>query len=208
MFGRTVILVVFVLFVFACKKEAEPVGPSLPPGTSPYTEAEIDFVPYSAGQITFKKAPAFTETLTLEFVERLATEQVFAWNQTFFKWNTDAALQLEFRLRYLQAEDEAQKTLAIYLPYRDNSGIVRSSIFETPIVSTGLSDGFFADLVSYHTEIELHGTIWNNVFEINPLVTTEPGEDSPLNFSKVFYTKSNGIIVMIQKNGDEWVLQP
>jgi hypothetical protein len=208
MLGRSGILVLVILLAFACKKEEEPDGNSLPPGTSPYTETEIDFVPYSTGPITFKKAPGFTETLTLNFVERLATEQVFAWDQTFFKWSTDAALQLEFRLRYLQAEDEAQKTLAIYLPYRDNSGTVRSSIFETPIVTTGLSDGFFADLVSFHTEIELHGTVWNNVFEINPLVTTEPGEDSPLNFSKVFYTQSNGIIVMIQKNGDEWVLQP
>lgn len=194
--------------VISCNKETIPDGPVLPTGATPYETTEIAFVPYSAGDRIFKKSPDFTTELILNFKERLATEQVFAWDQTYFTFNIDPGLELELRLRYLQTEEEYHKSLAIYMPYRDVFGTVRTSVFETPIDKTVLETSFFTELVTYHDTLEINGTDWFGVFEINPLTTTDPALDNELNFSKVYYNSTFGIIEMDQKNGDVWILHP
>ncbi|MFT5824187.1 MAG: hypothetical protein ACI8ZM_005453 [Crocinitomix sp.] len=194
--------------IISCNKETIPEGPILPTGATPYEATEIAFVPYNSGDRVFKKAPEFTTELILNFKERLATEQVFAWDQTFFTFNVDPGLELELRLRYLQAEEEYHKSLAIYMPYRDVFGTVRTSIFETPIDETVLETSFFTELVTFHDTLEINGSDWFGVFEINPLTSTDPAVDEEVNFSKVYYNATFGIIEMDQKNGDVWILHP
>ncbi|NOQ72044.1 MAG: hypothetical protein GQ574_08590 [Crocinitomix sp.] len=197
-----------VLTLVSCNKETEPEGPILPVGAVAFGEGDIAFVPYGASDQVFKKAPDFTTELILNFKERLFTEQVFAWNQTFFTFNVDPGLELELRLRYLQAEEEYHKSLAIYMPYRDVFGNAKTSVFETPLDTTVLESGFFTDLVTFHDTLEINGADWFDVFEINPLTSTNPEADSETNFSKVYYNPTFGIIEMDQKNGDVWILHP
>lgn len=191
----------------SCKEEV-PAEPGLPAGVSPYTATELLFVPYSGGNLVFKEAPAFTSEFTLNFKERVTPEEFYAWDQTFFSFSTDENLEIELRFRYLQAEESSQKTLAIYMPFNSPSGTVKTSVFETPIVPDGIEEGFFADLIDFHESIDFSGVVWNNVFEISPLSSTESELDSPENFSKVYYNQSNGIVAMTQKNGSTWVLTP
>ncbi len=92
------------------------------------------------------------------------------------------------------------------MPYRDVFGTVRTNIFETPINETVIETGFFSELVTFHSSIEINGTEWSNVYEINPLTSTDPALDNESNFSKVYYNATFGIIQMDQKNGDIWIL--
>ncbi|MBK7128908.1 MAG: hypothetical protein IPH66_06015 [Crocinitomicaceae bacterium] len=114
--------------VLSCNKEEPDDTTNLPDGATPYTETDIQFVPYSSSSLVFKKLPLLDSTLVLNFVERKRTEEYFAWDQTFFTYSTDAELTAEFRLRYLQT-DNSQKTLAMYLPYRDAANQIQSNIF-------------------------------------------------------------------------------
>ena len=191
---------------FSCDKEEPDDTTNLPDGATPYTETDIQFVPYSSSSLVFKKLPLLDSTLVLNFVERKRTEEYFAWDQTFFTYSTDAELTAEFRLRYLQT-DNSQKTLAMYLPYRDASNQVQSNIFEIPISPIGIENGFFQNLVEYHDTILLNAIEWYNVYEVTPLISTDADEDGPENYNKVYYNSTYGLIQMNQKNGTEWILQ-
>lgn len=192
--------------VSSCVKDEPDDTTTLPDGATPYTESDIQFVPYQSGDRVFKKMPLLDSTLVLQFKERLRTEEYFAWDQTFFTYSTDAALEAEFRLRYLQTEN-SQKTLAIYLPYRDAGDVVRANIFEMPISPANVESGFFKDLIDYHDTITLNAIDWYNVYEITPLISTDAPKDGPENYNRVFYNSIYGLIQMEQKNGTVWILQ-
>lgn len=200
------ILPVLALSLLACNKE-EPDEGNLPDGATPYTETDIQFVPYQSGDRVFKKLPLLDETLTLKFKERLRTEEYFAWDQTFFTYSSDAELEVEFRLRYLKTNDVSQKTLAIYMPYRDAQNEIQDNIFEMPISTIGLENGFFQNLIEFHDTITLNAIDWYDVYEVSPLVNTDADEDGPENYSKIYYNSLYGLIQMNQKNGESWILQ-
>jgi hypothetical protein len=209
MLRKLSILILFVpLILTNCQKEEEPDESTLPPGTIPYTADEVAFVPYSSTNLTFKKAPDFTEELILGFIERKATEEVFAWDQTTFHFGSDPYLNVEFRLRYLQTETTSQKTLAVYMPYWDDEGVIRSTVFEMPLILSADDANFFEPLVTFHESLDLNGTIWTDVYEIKPLLSTEASMDSGTNFDKIYYNKTVGLIQMNQKNGDNWMIFP
>lgn len=195
-----------VVAVSSCKKEDPDDTSNLPDGATPYTETDIQFVPYQSGDRVFKKMPLLDSTLVLTFKERLRTEEYFAWDQTYFTYSTDAELEAEFRLRYLQT-DNSQKTLAIYLPYRDATNTARTRIFEMPITPTNIESGFFKDLIDYHDTITLNAIDWYKVYEISPLISTDADKDGPQNYDKVYYNSVYGLIQMHQKNGTTWILQ-
>lgn len=190
----------------ACQKEDPDDNSNLPDGATPYTEADIQFVPYQSGDRVFKKLPLLDSTLILQFNERLRTEEYFAWDQTFFTYNTDPELKAEFRLRYLQT-DNSKKTLAMYLPYRDLNDVPRTNIFEIPISTVGLENGFFKNLVEYHDTLVLNSIEWYNVYEVTPLISTDSIKDGPENYNRVYYNKVYGLIKMDQRNGTQWMLQ-
>lgn len=192
--------------MLSCNKVEPDNSNNLPDGATPFTEADLQFVPYSANSLVFKKVPGLDSTLTLNFVERKREEEFFAFDQTFFNYSTDAALQAEFRLRYLYA-DNTQKTLAMYLPYRDAANNPQTNLFEIPISTYGLESGFFKNLVDYHDTLILNSIMWFNVYEVTPLVSTDTEKDGPENYNRVYYNKTYGLIKMIQKNGTEWLLQ-
>ncbi|MBI3133069.1 MAG: hypothetical protein HYZ14_00195 [Bacteroidetes bacterium] len=198
--------VVFVLTLSACQKDEPDDSSNLPDGATPYTETDIQFVPYQSGDRVFKTLPLLDSTLVFQFKERLRTEEYFAWDQTFFTYSTDAALEIEFRLRYLQTET-SQKTLAMYLPYRDASNVARTNIFEIPISTVGLENGFFQNLVEFHDTITLNAIDWYNVYEVTPLISTDAEKDGPENYNRVYYNSTYGLIQMNQKNGTQWILQ-
>ncbi len=190
----------------SCKKnEDEPVD-TLPEGATPYTESDIQFVPYTSGDRVFKMMPLLDSTLVFTFKERLRTEEYFAWDQTYFTFDTDAELEIEFRLRYLQTEN-SQKTLAMYLPYRDATDAVQANVFEIPIDHSGIETGFFQNLVDFHDTLVINSIEWYDVYEVSELVGTDLSKDGPENYSKIFYNSVYGIIEMDQKNGTTWVLQ-
>lgn len=206
--AKIILLLLFVLIVVACKKNTETGEPKLPEGASPYTASELSFVPYTSTNQQFKKGPDFTQTLTLEFKERVTPAVFYAWDQTYFTFSTDPGLEVELRLRYLQAEEESLKTLAIYLPHRNASGTAYASIFEMPIETAEVETGFFSELVTFHSSIALFDTNWENVYEVRPINTVKPENDSPSRFETVYYSRESGILGMDQKNGDQWVLMP
>ena len=201
------IIVFFVtLSVFSCKK-TEPNGiKKLPEGATPYTESDIQFVPYGTVNKVFKKLPLLDSTWVLNFKERLRTEEYFAWDQTFFTFDFDPELELELKLRYLQT-DNSQKTLAIYIPYKDATGVGRTNLFEMPLDESSIETSFFTDLVDFHDTISFNGIEWYNVYEVNELLSTDLEKDGPENFKKIFYNKVYGIIEMEQNNGTTWILQ-
>lgn len=194
-----------VLSVSACQEEPDDTS-NLPEGATPYTEADIQFVPYQSADLVFKKLPLLDSTLVLQFKERLRTEAYFAWDQTFFTYSTDPELEAEFRLRYLETEG-SEKTLAMYLPYKDASNTNQTNIFEIPISTVGLESGFFQNLIDFHDTLVLNAVEWYNVYEVTPLISTDPDENGPENYKKVYYNKTYGLIKMDQINGTEWMLQ-
>lgn len=189
-----------------CQKDEPDDTTNLPDGATPYTETDIQFVPYLSGDRVFKKLPLLDSTLVFQFKERLRTEEYFAWDQTFFTFSTDTELEAEFRLRYLQT-DNSQKTLAMYLPYRDANNMVRANIFEIPISTVGLESGFFQNLIDFHDTITLNAIDWYNVYEVTPLISTDASKDGPENYNRVYYNATYGLIQMNQKNGTQWILQ-
>lgn len=196
-----------ILSVASCKKEDPEDNTKLPEGATPYTEADIQFVPYQSTDKVFKMLPLLDSTLIFQFKQRSRTEEYFAWDQTFFTYSTDADLEIEFRLRYLQTDNTSQKTLAMYLPYKDATDIKRTNLFEVPITSSGIETGFFKELVDFHDTLMLNAIEWYDVFEIKPLLTTDAAKDGPENYNRVYYNSTYGLIKMDQKNGTEWMLQ-
>lgn len=194
------------LFLMACQKPEPQTNSTLPEGATPYTETDIQFVPYTSQNKVFKRMPALDSTWTLLFSERIRTEEYFAWDQTYFTFDHNPNLELELRLRYLQT-DNSQKTLAVYMPYPDAGGTYRTNLFEMPITPDGLETGFFKDLIEYHDTIVLNSIEWYDVYEVNELLSTDAEKDGPQNFSKIYYNTVYGIIYMIQNNGTNWVLQ-
>ncbi|MBK6524351.1 MAG: hypothetical protein IPO32_07165 [Crocinitomicaceae bacterium] len=190
----------------ACNKEEPDDTTNLPEGATPYTEADIQFVPYQSGNRVFKKLPLLDSTLELQFVERSRTEEYFAWDQTFFKFSNDTELEAEFRLRYLQS-DNSQKTLAIYMPYRDLNNISRTNLFELPISHVGIETGLFQNLIDFHDTLVLNSIMWYDVYEVKPLLTTDSIKDGLQNYNRIYYNSVYGLIKMNQKNGTEWMLQ-
>lgn len=196
------------LLATSCKK-VDPPSDNLPNGATPYTDTDIQFVPYTGDNKVFKRLPALDSTIILNYKERIRTEEYFAWDQTFFTFSVDPELELECRLRYLQTEDESQKTLALYMPYRDGTSpdSIRHNVFEMPIDLSNLSNSFFVDHIEYHDTIVINSIEWYKVYEVNELLSTDPGKDGPANFDKIYYNKIYGIIRMDQNNGNDWVLQ-
>lgn len=203
---RLISFLLVVATASACVKDEPDDTSNLPEGATPYTETDIQFVPYQSGDRVFKTLPALDSTLVFQFDERLRTEEYFAWDQTFFTYSTDAALQIEFRLRYLQS-DNSRKTLAMYLPYRDATNTPRTNIFEIPISPIGIESGFFQNLVEYHDTITLNSIDWYNVYEVTPLISTDPEKDGPQNYNRAYYNSVYGLIGMNQDNGTQWILQ-
>ncbi|MCB9223302.1 MAG: hypothetical protein H6582_03910 [Crocinitomicaceae bacterium] len=199
--------VISVLIMISCNKETDDNTQNLPDGATPYTEADIQFVPYTSGDRVFKRVPALDSTLTLQFKERIRTEEYFAWDQTWFTFSSNPELELELRLRYLKTENVSQKTLAIYMPYKDASGTYRTNLFEMPIDPTNLSTSFFQDIITFHDTVVYNNVEWYDVYEVSELLSTDPDKDGPQNFDKVCYNKVYGIIKMDQTNGNVWVLQ-
>ena len=206
---RAFIIVSITALLGACTKVDPPANNNLPEGTTPYTETDIQFVPYTSGNKIFKRMPALDSTLILNFKERIRTEEYFAWDQTYFTFSVDPELELELRLRYLQTEGESQKTLALYMPYRDGTApdSIRHNVFEMPIDPANLSGSFFVNHITYHDTIIINSIEWYDVFEVDELVNTDPGKDGPTNFDKIYYNTIYGIIRMNQNNGTDWVLQ-
>ena len=201
------ILALFCLTLFAgCKKADPPAGHNLPAGATPYTEADMQFVPYSGASLVYKRLPLLDSTLTLTFKERLNTEEYFAWDQTYFTYSSNPALELELRLRYLQT-DNSQKTLAIYMPYRDSGGEYRTNIFEMPINPATISTGFFQNHIIFHDTIVFNSVEWYDVLEVKELLSTDPDKDGPENYDLIYYNTVYGIIRMNQNNGTDWLLQ-
>jgi hypothetical protein len=194
------------LLLVACNKEEPDDTTNLPQGATPYTEADIQFVPYQSGNRVFKKLPLLDATLELQFIERSRTEEYFAWDQTFFNYSTDPELEAEFRLRYLQS-DNSQKTLAIYLPYRDLNNIARTNLFELPLSPVGIETGLFQNLIDFHDTLVLNSIMWYDVYEVKPLLTTDSIKDGLQNYNRIYYNSVYGLIKMNQKNGTEWMLQ-
>lgn len=195
-----------IVLASACKK-VDPPTSTLPVGADPYTESDIQFVPYTSGNKVFKRMPALDSTWTLTFKERLRTEEYFAWDQTYFTFGHDSELELELRLRYLQTEETSQKTLALYMPYRDALGAVQHNVFEMPIDPANISTGFFQDHIVFHDTVIYNSVEWYDVYEVDELVSTNPDIDGPENFEKIYYNTVYGIIKMDQTNGTVWVLQ-
>lgn len=199
--------IIVLLGLAGCVKE-DPTTPTsnLPSGATPYTEADIQFVPYTSTNKVFKKLPALDSTWVLNFKERLRTEEYFAWDQTFMAFDFDPSYEVELRLRYLQT-DVSQKTLAVYMPYKDNSGTPRTTLFEMPLSPTTIETSFFENIIDYHDTIVFNSISWYKVYEVNQLISTDPAKDGPQNFKKIYYNKVYGIIKMDQNNGDSWLLQ-
>jgi hypothetical protein len=205
-FRKNIFFILSVLLLVSCNKVDPPPGNNLPEGATPYTETDIQFVPYVSGDKVFKKMPLLDETLSLNFKERLRTEEYFAWDQTWFTFSSDPSLELELRLRYLQS-DNSQKTLAMYMPYKDSYGVSRTNIFEIPIETTDFSTGFFQNHIVFHDTVVYNSVEWYDVYEVSELVSTDTDKDGPENFEKIYYNKVYGIIRMDQTNGKVWVLQ-
>ena len=206
---RNSILVVFATLAIVSCNKVDPPTNNLPDGAEPYTEQDIQFVPYSSGDVVFRRLPALDSTIILNFQQRIRTEEYFAWDQTFFTLNVDPELEFEFRLRYIQTENQSQKSLGIYMPYRDGTApdSIRHNVFEMPIDPTNISSSYFVNHITIHDTIVINSTEWYDVYEVDELVSTDPGKDGPTNFNKVYYNKVFGIIRMDQNNGNDWVLQ-
>jgi hypothetical protein len=205
-FKTVIFSIACAVVLFSCKKADPPAQNNLPEGATAYTEADIQFVPYTSASPVFKRMPLLDSTLVLQFKERLRTEEYFAWDQTFFTFSSDPQLELELRLRYLQT-DNSQKTLAIYMPFRDAQGVYRTNLFEMPIDPSTIATGFFQNHITYYDTVTYNSVEWYDVYEVKELISTDPTEDGPENFQRIYYNTTYGIIKMDQNNGAVWVLQ-
>ena len=191
--------------LIACQKEEEQTtGNQIPPGSIPFTDDDILFVPYISENLTFEDQ--YDNILVLNFKERLRTEEYYAWDQTYFTFSTDPTLELEMRLRYLQS-DVSNKTLAMYMPYYDNSGVLRTNLFEMPIDYAGIEEGFFKNIIDFHDTLIIGNNERYNVYEVTELISTDSDKDGPLNFSRIFFNREQGILIMHQKDGVIWKVQ-
>ena len=199
------IFILISILTLACNKEEEDTQANqIPPGSTPFTDDDILFVPYTSESPVFKDQNG--NTLTLNFKERKRTEEYYAWDQTYFTFSTDATLELEMRLRYLQS-DVSKKTLALYMPYYDANGTLQNNLFEMPIDPAGIEDGFFKNIIDFYDTLNVGGTERYNVYDVNELVSTDASKDGPNNYSKIFYNRSYGILQIQQKDGIIWTLQ-
>lgn len=202
---RALIIFLFlILSIVSCKKTTvDPPKNNIPEGATPFTDNDILFVPYTSESPVF--ISQYNDTLRLNFVEHKRTQEYYAWDQTYFTFSTDPSLQLELRLRYLQS-DVSKKTLAIYLPYYDNSNVLRNNLFEMPIDYSNVEQSFFANAVNFYDTLSVAGTERYNVYEVTELVSTDASKDGPNNFNKVIYNRTYGILQMYQKDGIVWSL--
>jgi len=199
-----IIFLFFFLSIVSCKKTTvDPPKNNIPKGATPFSDNDILFVPYTSESPVF--ISQYNDTLRLNFVERKRTQEYYAWDQTYFTFSTDPSFQLELRLRYLQS-DVSKKTLAIYLPYYDNSNILRNNLFEMPIDYSNIEQSFFANAVNFYDTLSVAGTERYNVYEVSELVSTDASKDGPNNFNKVMYNRTYGILQMYQKDGIVWSL--
>jgi len=199
------VLIVVLSICFSCEKteEIKPVS-NVPSGAVAFNDNDIQFVPYTTESPVFKDQ--LDNVLTLEFIERKRSEESFAWDQTFFNFSTNTDLKIEMRLRYLQS-DVSKKTLAIYMPYFDNSGSLRTNLFEIPIDYTDIELGFFKNLIEFHDTLLINAVEYYNVFEVTELVSTDSNKDGPENFNRLYYNRTKGILQMHVKDGVIWTLQ-
>jgi hypothetical protein len=198
------VLFILVFSTASCKKTTvEPPKNKIPEGATPFTDNDILFVSYTSESPVF--ISQFNDTLRLNFIERKRTQEYYAWDQTYFTFSTNPSLKMELRLRYLQS-DVSKKTLAIYLPYLDNSNVLRNNLFEMPIDYTNVEQSFFANVVKFYDTLMVAGTERYNVYEVTELVSTDASKDGAKNFSKVMYNRSYGLLQMYQKDGIVWSL--
>ena len=199
------ILCLTVISVLSCKEDPEPSQANqIPEGSTPFTDSDILFVPYTSQSPVYKDQS--DNTLTLNFTERKRTEEYFAWDQTYLTFSSDETLEVEMRLRYLQS-DVSKKTLALYMPYYDNSNTLRNNLFEMPIDPTGLETGFFKNIINYYDTLAIDGSERYDVFEVNELVNTDADKEGAQNYSKIYYNREYGILQMRLKDGVIWSLQ-
>jgi len=198
------ILLFSVVLIGSCVKEIEQPPASIPEGATAFTDSDIQFVPYTSESPVYKDQN--DNSLTLNFVERKRTEEYYAWDQTYFTFSTNVNLQIEMRLRFLQS-DVSKKTLAIYMPYYDNSGVLRNNLFEMPIDYSGIETGFFKNIIEFHDTLVINSVERYNVYEVGELVSTDANKDGVENFNKIFYNRAQGIIEIHVKNGVIWTLQ-
>ncbi len=193
-----------IVVTVSCKKTTvEPPKNNIPEGATPFTDDDILFVPYTSESPLF--VSQYNDTLKLIFSERKRTQEYYAWDQTYFTFSTVHSLKMELRLRYLQS-DVSKKTLAIYMPYYDNSGVLRNNLFEMPIDNSNIEQSFFANVVNFYDTLNLAGTERYNVYEVTELVSTDADKDGDNNFSKIMYNRTYGLLQMHQKNGKVWSL--
>lgn len=199
------VLVLIASLFLSCNKVVEPTPVSnVPPGATAFNDSDIQFIPYTSESVVFKDQ--LDSVLTLNFIERKQSEEYYAWDQTFFNFSTNPDLKIEMRLRYLQS-DVSKKTLAIYMPYFDNSGVLRTNLFEMPIDYNGIELGFFKNIVEFHDTLIINTVERYKVFEVTELVSTDANIDGPENFNKLYYNRTEGFLQMHVKNGMIWTFE-
>jgi len=199
------ILSLLIISLISCSKEQEPTPISgIPEGATAFSDSDIQFVYYTSESPIFKDQ--LDNVLTLNFVERKRTEEPFAWDQTFFKFSTNEELQIEMRLRYLQS-DVSKKTLAIYMPYFDNSGTLRNNLFEMPLDYLSIETGFFKNIIEFYDTLIINSVERYNVYEVTELVSTDASKEGPENFNKLYYNREKGILQIHVNDGVIWTLQ-
>lgn len=201
-----IVALILAVALCGCKKDDDDGENPLPDGAVPYTEANIQFVPYNSGDETFDRVPLLDSSFSLVLKERLRTEEYFAWDQTFFYHESDTNKVFELRLRYMQT-DISQKTLAIYTPYEDANGELQQNLFEMPIETPSLIDsGFFANIVDFYDTLTLNSVEFYDVYRVEPLQPTVSSKDGPENYNLLYYNQVYGIIQLEQKDGSKWFL--
>jgi hypothetical protein len=198
------------LFASACEEQnIAPNGKTFPADLVPFSPEELAFIPFDESNIKYERAPLYVDNFSMLFVERKSDSLVYAWDQTFFKWDTDFSLRAEFRFHYLETDNDGTfKSLAIYLPYRNAENKYSRAHFEIPIDTSLIADSYFNGLITYHPSHTFGDRTWENIFEITPFRHVEEVEEGPLGYERIFYSQSEGIVRYLLNNGRNWIIAP
>jgi hypothetical protein len=127
-FSKILLLLILFFQISACNKEGDD-SPYVPPGQRAFSDEELAFVPYTAGEKVFKKLPDLTEEFSFIFQSRTADLDVNNWDESKLLHSEDSGLELSLKFRYLQASQEVYKTLAVYMPYRKVTSAISHTLF-------------------------------------------------------------------------------